>query len=95
MELNKQLTYKKYRFNVNLVLDTTMERRIDGLRRHTITINCMDFDNYYSKIEVDHDKLQSSLDLVENQAKSYVDAKQPKYNQLVETLIEFGFEVTK
>ena len=73
--MNKQFEYRGFNFNIKVELNTKVEKRIDGERWHTVTTNCMDFDNYYKKEEVNDKFLVICVQECERLAKMYVDEK--------------------
>lgn len=83
--LNKEFAYRGYKFNMKLELETRIEKRFNGDRFHTVTVNCMDFDNYYNKREVEDRWLEAAVGDMEFQARQYIDKKfeksQPKVDE--------------
>lgn len=75
MTYNKEFEYRGYQMNIKIEKDTKIEKRIDGNRWHTITTNCMGYDNYYQKDEVLDNALEVYLFNAENKAKEYIDKK--------------------
>ena len=91
--LNKEFVYKGYTFNIKLELNTTVERSPNGKKYHTVTINCMDGDNYYKKFEVEDSNLESKILLHEEFAKIYVDGKLKDISKEVDSrFLQLGFK---
>lgn len=76
--MNKQFTYRGFTFNIKVDLITRQEKRINGNIFHTVTVNCVDFDNYYLKKEVCDTDLISYTYKAENVAKQHIDKKLDK-----------------
>jgi hypothetical protein len=70
--MNKQFEYRGYNFNIKVELNTKAERHPNGKKWHTVTVNCMDKDNYYKKREVEDDWLTMCIESEEIQARRYV-----------------------
>jgi hypothetical protein len=92
MDMNKEFEYKNHTFNIKVELNTKVERRPNGNRWHTVTINCMDNDNYYKKAEVLDEKLVDHIKFGEQLAKKYIDEKLSKVNPIDERLSKLGFK---
>ena len=90
--MNKQFEYRGFNFNIKVELSTKVEKRIDGERWHTITINCMDVDNYYKKEEVNDKFLVVCVQDCERLAKKYVDEKLDGKPSPAVRLSELGFK---
>ena len=90
--MNKQFEYRGFNFNIKVELNTKVEKRIDGERWHTITINCMDVDNYYKKEEVNDKLLVMYVQDCERLAKKYVDEKLDGKPSPDARLSELGFK---
>ena len=75
--MNKEFLYKGHRFNIKVEFNTRAIRGDIGksLVWDTITINCMDHDNYYHKTEVLHEDLIRSVIAEEAAAKRFIDKK--------------------
>lgn len=91
--MNKEFEYKGYKFNIKVELDTKVERRINGSRWHTVTTNCMDYDNYYDKMEIKDEFLETCVKNMEKKAKEYVDLKDYRGESHYENrLLAMGFK---
>lgn len=90
--MNKVFEYRGYKFNIKVELNTRTERRMDGERWHTVTTNCMGFDNYYSKAEVQDDVLILKINAEEILAKEYIDKKLDGNPSVDQRLTEMGFK---
>jgi len=90
--MNKQFVYRGFSFNSKVELNTRVEKRINGERRHTITTNCMDVDNYYKKEEVNDKFLVMCVQDCERLAKKYVDEKLDGKPSPDARLSELGFK---
>ena len=90
--MNKEFEYRGYKFNIGVEFNTRVEKRIDGERWHTITINCMDFDNYYKKEDVKDRFLEMGVQDAERLAKQYIDEKEDDKNPYYERLAALGFK---
>lgn len=74
-EYNMTFRYRSHNFNMSIQLDTKVERRMDGIRHHTITTSCMDFDNYYKKSVVEDKDLEKSIEEEKTSARRHIDKK--------------------
>lgn len=45
--MNRQHEYLGYKFNIKVELNNRVEKRINGIREHKITLNDMGCSNYY------------------------------------------------
>jgi len=90
--MNKEFGYRGYKFNIGVELNTRVERRMDGDRWHTVTTNCMDFDNYYKKEEVKDQFLEVCVQDAERLAKQYIDEKEDGKKPDDERLSALGFK---
>ena len=90
--MNKQFKYRGFNFNIKVELNTKVEKRIDGERWHTVTINCTDVDNYYKKEEVNDNLLVMYVQDCERLAKKYVDEKLDGKPSPDARLSELGFK---
>ena len=90
--MNKQFGYRSYNFNIKVEFNTRVEKRIDGDRWHTVTTNCMDYDNYYEKEEVKDKFLEIVVADAERYAKEYVNNKLDGIKPHNERLSELGFK---
>lgn len=90
--MNKEFDYRGYKFNIKVELNTRVERRMDGERWHTVTTNCMDFDNYYKKEEVKDRFLEVCVQDAERLAKQYIDEKEDGKKSDDERLSALGFK---
>ena len=88
--LNKVFEYRGFKFNIKLELNTKIEKRIDGDRWHTVTTNCMDSNNFYTKNEVKDENLEQCIKEIQNNAKIYVD-KQLGGPTDIQRFINLGF----
>ena len=91
-EMNKEFTYRGYRFNINVSLNIKIEKRIDGLRWHRVVTNCMDYDNYYQADDVEDMDLQKHLISCELRAKKYIDMKDDIKDPNIKMLVRMGFK---
>ncbi len=98
-ELNKTFSYRGYEFNITVFLNTTIERRINGERFHTIRVNCLGADNYYSKTEVSDSKLAQYIEHELNLVRNYVDKRfdpnkvdDSETQKTIDLLTNLGFE---
>lgn len=89
--MNKEFEYRGYKFNIKVELNTRA-RRPNGDRYHTVTTNCMDYDNYYKKEEVNDKYLVLAIQDCERLAKKYVDEKLEGKPSPDERLSELGFK---
>ena len=90
--MNKEFEYRGFNFNIKVELNTKVERRIGGERWHTVTINCMNLDNYYNKEQINDKLLVLYVQDCERVAKKYVDAKLDEKPRVDERLSELGFK---
>ncbi len=90
--MNKKFEHRGYNFNIKVDLNTRVEKSIDGDRYHTITVNCMDRDNYYKQEEVNDNLLTLYIHSAMIRAKQYVDKKIDGDSNADKRLIELGFE---
>lgn len=90
--MNKQFEYRGYEFNIKVELNTKIEKRIDGDRWHTVTTNCMGYDNYYVKDEVNDKLIVIYVQDAERIAKKYIDHKIDGEPSPDERLKELGFK---
>lgn len=90
--MNKEFEYRGFNFNIKVELNTKVEKRINGERWHTVTINCMDFDNYYKKEEVNDKFLVLYVQKCEKQAKNYIDTKLDSRSSSDVRLLKLGFK---
>ena len=90
--MNKQFEYRGFNFNIKVELNTKVEKRIDGERWHTVTINRMDVDNYRKKEEVNDKSLVVYVQDCERLAKKYVDEKLDGKPSPDARLSELGFK---
>lgn len=72
---NKELKYKGYNFNIKIELFSSVERRPNGKKWHTITINDMGTSNFYIKKEILDENLEKEIFELEHKAKLHVDNK--------------------
>lgn len=92
--MNKQFEYRGYNFNIRVDLNTKIERRPNGRRWHTITINCIDDQDYNKTAEVEDAFLEVFIGNIEYTAKEFIDNKEDgkKKNLDEQRLIKLGFE---
>lgn len=91
--MNKQFEHKGHNFNIKVELNTKVEKRLDGDRWHTVTINCMDYSNYYVKLGAVADAvLEATIINLENDAKEYIDNKFSDAPSADERLTKLGFK---
>ncbi len=92
-ELNKIFEYNGYKFNIKVELNWRVERRINGLREHRITINDMGPSNYNKQYTCDSNLLESTISLAETAMIDYVDKRElnTSSNDIV-MLKKLGFE---
>lgn len=89
--MNKQFEYRGYKFNIKIELNTRVEKRINGDRYHTVTTNCLGYDNYYKKEEVNDKLLEVFIHGCEAEAQKYVDRKLDG-NEIENRLSKLGFK---
>lgn len=89
--MTKQFEYRDHNFAITIKLKTRIERRINGECYHTVTIICLDLDNYYVKDEVSDKNLEQYLQDCEKLIKKYVDKKLDKSDEY-QWLIDLGYE---
>jgi len=71
--MKKELVYREYRFDINVSLNTKVEKTVNGRRYHTMFVNCLS-DRQYTQMEVFEDSsLESVISTAEYLAKKYVD----------------------
>jgi len=90
--MNKQFEHRGYNFNIKVELNTRVERGMNGDRYHTITVNCMDKDNYYVKEEVNDKHLTLYIHSAIIVAQKYVDEKIDGVSTADKRLTELGFK---
>lgn len=90
--MNKKFEYRGYKFNIGVEFNTRVERRMGGERWHTVTINCMDSDNYYKKEEVKDRFLEVCVQDAERLAKQHIDEKEDGKKPCDERLSALGFK---
>lgn len=91
--MDKEFEYKGYKFNIKVELNTKVEKGINGRKWHTVTINCMGYDNYYKKAEIQDELLRNTVVAMEAQAIEYINVKGEvgKFEQ-EKLLEELGFK---
>jgi len=90
--MDKEFKYRGYRFNINVALNTRVEKRLGGERWHTVTVNCMDFFNYYKKEDVKDQFLELCVQDAERLAKRYIDEKEDGEKSADDRLSALGFK---
>jgi hypothetical protein len=90
--MNKEFEYRGFKFNIKVEFNTKTERRLDGETWHTIIVNCMDFDNYYVKEEVNDKLLELFIHDCERIAKKYIDEKLEGKATVNARLSKLGFK---
>lgn len=91
-DMNKQFEYNGYKFNIKVEFNTKVERRIGGLRWHTVTINDMGHGNYYEKKEYEDGNLVAGVQMIESRAKYYVDNRTDTNPLQDQRLLDLGFK---
>jgi hypothetical protein len=84
----KAFSHRGFHFNMKIDFDTTVERRLNGNRYHTITVIGTDYNAKSEFLSTDTEKYIISM---ENDAKKFADNQldqDPLYNRLV----ELGFQ---
>jgi len=89
--MNKEFRYKDFVFNISVELNTKVEKRINGKRWHTITINDMRSDGYYKKQEVLSNQLETEIDKLKIAAMDFVDSDE-RYTSDEQLLLKLGFK---
>jgi len=92
--MNKQFIYNGYNFNIKVEFNTLVEKKLNGKRLHTITLNCTDAWNYYEKRNVNSEDLITAISSMENKAKEQVDLildLNDDKSELENQLIQLGF----
>jgi hypothetical protein len=90
--MDKEFEYRGYKFNINVKLNTKVEKRINGERWHTVTTSCVDFNNYYKKEEVKDKFLEVCVQDNERLVKQYIDEKEDGKRSAYECLSALGFK---
>jgi hypothetical protein len=90
--MNKEFEYRGFKFHIKVEFNTKTERRLDGETWHTIIVNCMDFDNYYVKEEVNDKLLELFIHDCERIAKKYIDEKLEGKTTVNARLSKLGFK---
>lgn len=89
--MNKKFNYRGFNFNINVELDTKVEKTPNGKRWHKVTINCTDQLSFYEQKEVDDILLIPTISSFENKAQRFIDNKLDK-KPIHQELSELGFE---
>lgn len=93
--MNKQYCYRGYEFNITVMLNTCVDKGINGKPLHSILISCLSVDNYVSQKEVDADSLKEEIELQFGIIRQYVDKKlstESEEYKAIEILRNLGFE---
>lgn len=87
--MKKQFIYKEQIFNMELTLNTEVERTPGGKRIHTIKVS-MPNTKYYAEYGVPDNNIKIAYDVIERHCKEYIDADIPDATTLAFTAL--GFE---
>lgn len=91
--MNKVHEYRGYKFNIKVVLNFKVEKRIDGKREHMITLNDMGFSNYYQTHLTETSNLEETIELMCKEAEKWVDKQIDGYKSPEENILEsLGFK---
>ena len=96
-ELNKEVSYNGYKFNIKVELDIKTADINKGKRYHTITINDMGVTNYYKKLSAEHNELVKAINTLTEEAKAWVDKRELLVHQqeIISDLEVLGFKLEK
>lgn len=94
---NKGFTYKDYKFNIEIVFNSRLERRINGRRFHQVTINGIGNVAYLKQYEIEDEDddcfFVQKVENIERLAKEYVDELEvPIISTLEKELETIGFK---
>lgn len=73
MEMNKIHEYRGFKFNIKVELNYKVEKKINGVKYHKITLNDMGPSNYYKSYLCETDILLSYISDMINSAEEWVD----------------------
>ena len=73
--MNKIHEYRGYKFNIKVELNYRVEKRINGKREHKVTLNDMGPSNYYQSIYVETCNLEENIQLMIEDAETWVDTR--------------------
>jgi hypothetical protein len=90
--MDKEFTYEGFTFNIRVNLNIKIERRINGKRWHRITINDMGPGNYYEIKDIEDSQLEETINMMESDAKLYVDSFIRNSDPIFERLKNLGFK---
>lgn len=90
-QLNKELKYGGYTFNIGIELLTNIEKRMGGKREHTVTVNDMGATNYYQKYTINDANLDQEIETIFEKTKQWADSKSND-DQTTRTLKKMGFK---
>jgi len=91
-EMNRELVYGRYKFNIKVELNSRIEKTPNGKRWHNIIINDMGVTNYYKKQEVEDSLLIKTIYDMENDAKFWVDNRPDNISTPDSRLSDLGFK---
>ena len=70
-KMNKEFDYKGFEFNTSVELNTYVDRRPNGVRKHTIITNDMGMGSFYLKSQVTSSEIEDTIQLHTFKAKEY------------------------
>ena len=92
MIMNKNFNYKSYEFNIEVELNSRVEKRINGESFSKIRLSHLGGANFYKNIEVNNKDLLFKINELEQEAKDWVDKREKViYTDLESQLIKQGF----
>lgn len=90
-QYNKVFEYKGRKFNIQVVLDSKVEKKLDGDVWHEVTVNDMGFSNYYNRELILSDDLPRYIKARIEDIKLFVD-KPLNVSKTEQILLDLGFE---
>lgn len=88
----KECEYRGYKFDIEVRLNTRVEKKIDGERWHTVITTIMDIANYCEKEEVKDEFLELFVFEAEKSAKKCIDEKEDGKKPIHQRLSALGFK---
>lgn len=89
-EMNKIFDYKNFQFNIQVRLNSRVEKRINGNRFHKVSISYMGSTNWVQMKEVSTNELYKTISEFQILAENFVDNKDNRSAE-EKMLLEWGF----